>query len=108
MSCVCRCARASAAFSSAGSCLPCTAKVAVCLGTCMSDFTGMACLSCLAGLGSCCCCAAYECGTPPAFPLSRFPAAPLAQKCSDWPGSLTNDRLCGTDFYDQDYCEYYC
>ena len=41
-------------------------------------------------------------------PLSRCPAAPLAQKCSDWPGSLTNDRLCGTDFYDQDYCEYYC
>ena len=39
----------------------------------MADFTGMACLACIAKLGSCCCCLAYEC-----------------------------------DFYDQDYCEYYC
>ena len=53
--------------------MPCGSSIAMCTATCMSDFTGIACLKCISGLGSCCCCLAYEC-----------------------------------DFYDQDYCEYYC
>lgn len=72
--CVCiTCTTVAYVCSAAGSCFPCSASIATCAATCMADFTGMACLACIAKLGSCCCCLAYEC-----------------------------------DFYDQDYCEYYC